>query len=173
VFGGRAPAEVPRPVPADSRTARRPAAARLQALNAKLGPESRRPLADVVLQITGTAELANTDTVSGQAALYAAHEAAVTLHQLGYHAAADLLRAEQGWYAGDFRGKQGERPTLKQFVEWAAKAQAAPRGAKRHGDQDHASHRQPAPVVDTHDNEAALRRVLGLGPDDPIPEDDE
>ena len=133
----------------------------------------RRPLADVVLQITGTAELANTDTANGQAALYAAHEAAVTLHQLGYHAAADLLRAEEGWYAGDFRGKQGERPTLKQFVEWAAKAQAAPRGAKRHGDQDHASHRKPAPVVDTHDNETALRRVLGLGPDDPIPEDDE
>jgi hypothetical protein len=173
VFGGRAPAEVPRPAPASSRTARRPAAARLQALNAKLGPELRRPLADVVLQITGTAELANTDTASGQAALYAAHEAAVTLHQLGYRAAADLLRAEQGWYANDFRGKQGERPTLKQFVEWAAKAQAAPRGAKRHGDQDHASHRQPAPVSDTHDNEAALRRVLGLGPDDPIPEDDE
>jgi hypothetical protein len=142
-------------------------------LNAKLGPELRRPLADVVLQITGTAELANTDTANGQAALYAAHEAALTLHQLGYHAAADLLRAEEGWYAGDFRGKQGERPTLKQFVEWAAKAQAAPRGAKRHGDQDHASHRQPAPVSDTHDNEAALRRVLGLGPDDPIPEDDE
>ena len=127
----RGPAEVPRPAPADSRAARRPAAARLQALNAKLGPELRRPLADVVLQITGTAGLANTDTVNGQAALYAAHEAAVTLHQLGYHAAADLLRAEEGWYAGDFRGKQGERPTLKQFVEWAAKAQAAPRGAKR------------------------------------------
>ena len=53
----------------------------------------------------------------------------------------------------DFRGKyEGERPTLKQLVEWAAKAQAAPRGATN-GDKDHASHRQPAPVVDTHDNE--------------------
>ncbi len=27
------------------------------------------------------------------------------------------------------------------------------------------------PPVDTHDNQAALRRVLGLGPDDPIPDD--
>jgi len=37
------------------RTAATPAA-RLQALDAKLGPELRRPLADVVLQIIGTAD---------------------------------------------------------------------------------------------------------------------
>ena len=139
-----------------------------------------------MLQITGTAGLANTGTDSGDAALYAAHEAAITLHQMGYQGAGDLLRAEEGWYADDFRGRQGERPTLKQFVEWAARAQAAPRDAKRNGGKAHAGQGKPASAIlardiaadliardrATHDNKAALRRLLGLGPNDPIPEYD-
>ena len=180
------PSAVPVFAPARSAGAGLQASARLQAFNGRLGPELRRTLADVVLQITGTAGLANTGTDSGDAALYAAHEAAITLHQMGYQGAGDLLRAEEGWYADDFRGRQGERPTLKQFVEWAARAQAAPRDAKRNGGKAYAGQGKPASAIlardiaadliardrATHDNRAALRRLLGLGPDDPLPDDD-
>lgn len=110
-------------------TAGRREAARMKTLNAKLGAEVRRPLANVVLDITGTNELAATETDLGNAALYDAHEAAVTLYGLGYKTEPDLLALEPTWYQADFRGQKGERPTVKQLVAYAAKARAPVRQA--------------------------------------------
>ena len=85
-------------------------AEKMQALNNKLGPELRRMLADDILKITGQLDLANTETDAGTAALYAAHEAAVAVYQMGYKSAEDLMDAEDEWYANDFRGKQNVAP---------------------------------------------------------------
>lgn len=100
---------------------------KLKALNDKLGPELRRTLADELLKITGQLDLAHTETDAGTAALYAAHEAAVTVYQMGYKTAEDLMTAEDDWYANDFRGKQQTRPTIKWFLEQCAQTKAGRR----------------------------------------------
>jgi hypothetical protein len=121
------PLQNPGPVMASGNGNGRKEAARMSALNNKLGPQLRRVLADALLQITGNIDLANTETDAGQAALYAAHEAAIAVYQMGHKTAEDLLPAEDAWYESDFRGKRGERPTLKQFVEQCSKTKAQPR----------------------------------------------
>lgn len=100
---------------------------RMQALNNKLGPEFRRVLADAILKITGQLDLANTETDAGTAALYAAHEAAVAVYQMGYKTDEDLMAAEDDWYADDFRGKQQIRPTVKWLLEQCALTKAGKR----------------------------------------------
>lgn len=102
-------------------------AERMTALNSKLGPELRTALADQILKITGTYDLANTDGNSADAALYAAHEAAVQCYQMNKRTEQDLLAVEDDWYTTDFRGKRNERPTIAQFVEHASKTSALPR----------------------------------------------
>jgi hypothetical protein len=99
----------------------------MQALNNKLGPELRRTLADEILKITGQLDLANTETDAGTAALYAAHEAAIGVYQMGYKTAEDLMLAEDDWYANDFRGKQNARPNIKWLLEQCAQTKAGKR----------------------------------------------
>jgi hypothetical protein len=105
-------------------------AEKMQALNDKLGPELRRMLADAILKITGEYDLANTETDAGTQALYAAHEAAVAVYQMGYKSAEDLMIAEDDWYANDFRGQRHERPLLTQFLKQASKCKADPHEVK-------------------------------------------
>lgn len=112
-----------------SANAGRRLSAQMQTLNDRLAPDLRRPLADVILQITGTSILAETATDAGSRALYASHEAATTLYGLEYHTDAALLALEGAWYAEDFRGQKGERPSVNQLIEFGAARRAPVRPA--------------------------------------------
>jgi hypothetical protein len=128
----------PTPLPADdSANHGRRLSGKMNALNNKLGPEIRRLLADVVLDILGTRELANTNTDAGDTVLYAAHDATVTLWDMGYRTEQNLLDLEAHWYANDFRGKKNERPTAKWLIEHASKKTSGTRnnGSKPHDRQ--------------------------------------
>lgn len=110
----------------------------MKGLNEKLGPKLRRPLADTLLQLTGTEALAETDTEAGSRALFAAHEGAVTLYQLGYRDASELLSVEEDWYGNDWRGKRGDKPSLPQFIEYAAGLRTGRRPAAQRSNGTHA-----------------------------------
>lgn len=88
---------------------------KLAALNAKLSPALRTPLADTVLDITGKRALAD---AGDDGLLYGAHEAAQRLYLMGYKTDADLLAIEEAWLS-DWRGKSGGG-TFKQFEEFAS-----------------------------------------------------
>jgi hypothetical protein len=101
---------------------------KLAALNAKLSPILRTPLADTILDITGKRALAD---AGDDGLLYGAHEAAQRLYLMGYKTDADLLAIEEAWLS-DWRGKNGGG-TFKQFEEFASERKGNPR---RNGNSD-------------------------------------
>lgn len=103
------------------------AAAEMQARNGKLGPELRVPLANMLLKIAGLNHLA--DVEEDNKLLCEAHDIAIEVYGIGYKTEDDLMAAEDDWYARDFRGQKGDRPTLAQFRKYAATYKAGKRVA--------------------------------------------
>lgn len=120
------------PLGSSANTGRR-LSGKLTKLNHKLGPELRTPLANVVLTILGTSDLANTNTDAGDAALYAAHEAVIALWGMDYRSEQQLLDLESNWYATDFRGQKNQNPTSKWLVEHASTMRGGSRSGRNNG----------------------------------------
>jgi hypothetical protein len=114
----------------------RKVAADMQALNDKVSAELRIPIVNVLLDITGLRALVDTigptnKTLDEQAEIILndAHTKAITLFEMGYKTDADLLELEPLWYT-NWQGKDGSKPTMKQFVEFASKQKV---GDRRNG----------------------------------------
>ena len=99
-----------------------------------------------VLDMTGKRALADAGGAESERVLAAAHEAAVTLYQMGVKSESDLLALEPEW-RDDWRGCNGG--TAKQLLEFVSERQAGRSvGKRRNG-----SRAEPESVQDK------LRRV--------------
>lgn len=111
---------LPPPLASESATFARAQSSRLAKLNAQVGPALRIPLANAVLDITGKRALADAGGPESERLLLAAHEAAVTLWQMGKRSESDLLALEPEW-RDDWRGVKGG--TITQFLEFVSECQ--------------------------------------------------
>lgn len=150
---------------ASSETAGRRAAQSLTTLNAQLSPALRRPLADVILDITGKRALADAGGPVGDGLTQDAHAAAVTLYRMGLRTESEILALEPAW-AADWRGVNGG--SIAQFQAFASEHLAGKHRPGGNGNGKSATHRDVL-IPDAYDGDAALRKILKLGPADPIP----
>jgi len=117
------------PLTSESASYGREQAARLAKLNGQVAPALRTPIANALLDVTGKRRLADVGGAEGDKLLLTAHEAAVTLYQMGVKSESDVLALEPAWRE-DWRGLKGG--TFKQFLEFVSEQQSGKTG-KRNG----------------------------------------
>ena len=118
----------PPPTVSESATFAREQSTRLGRLNAQVAPALRTPLANAILDMTGKRALADAGGAESERVLAAAHEAAVTLYQMGVKSESALLALEPEW-RDDWRGCNGG--TAKQLLEFVSERQGGKQPSKR------------------------------------------